>query len=463
MHRRRLLIPTLVFAAAILACGPATDLLSVTGDDPTAAPTAGPAAADEPDTTPATDPATLAVLGTDGNVYRITLADNAEPEAITSDASLDPQADELRYYEHPTWSPEGWLVFSQTYVQRGERPENVLFGLAPGGHIPQALTDLSQGFIYGYFAPNTCSDGPACATYAYLISEGGSVALYLADMVGGNNADAVIRSESRLALTGSSIYYAWEPDGSAFLSYQNGRDLAVYNADSLSLRRSFVEQPGFFQTPVWLNTVDDAYIIAERDNGMNELSLIEGDTRRTLARAIPGMAYFALSPDDSTLAYTHRAPGHLGNLRLVDVATGEVESLLIEDTFAFFFSPDSSKLAVVALESHSDLPESPNGVEARPPSQDGTVLFTWYIVDLATREFERIAPFLPTDEQFYIFSYFDQYANSHRLWSPDSQALVWVETNIDDTSPRVRVLTFDGDEPAIRTLMDGRQAIFSFR
>jgi hypothetical protein len=93
--------------------------------------------------------------------------------------------------------------------------------------------------------------------------------------------------------------------------------------------------------------------------------------------------------------------------------------------------------------------------------QDAPQRLTWKIVSLADKKILTLVTFLPTDTFASIIAYFDQYAQSLRLWSPDSTALVYsiVESNGSDA---VYVVNSDGGaEP--KRVSDGASAAWSWR
>ena len=74
---------------------------------------------------------------------------------------------------------------------------------------------------------------------------------------------------------------------------------------------------------------------------------------------------------------------------------------------AFFWSPDSTKIAYVTL-----LPEEPG-------------MLRWKVLDVATGAVSTLIDFTPSADQVTVLQFFDQFAGSHRIWSPDSRSLVF--------------------------------------
>ena len=76
---------------------------------------------------------------------------------------------------------------------------------------------------------------------------------------------------------------------------------------------------------------------------------------------------------------------------------------------AYFWSPDSSKLAYVIL----------------TPERS---LLRVMMLDARTGERWPLLDFAPTLDQSTVFDFFDQFAYSHSPWSPDSKSLVLAGT-----------------------------------
>mgnify|MGYP001459365982 CR=1 FL=1 len=82
-------------------------------------------------------------------------------------------------------------------------------------------------------------------------------------------------------------------------------------------------------------------------------------------------------------------------------------SFIIEKpTIAHFWSPDSKQIAYVSLS------ETPG-------------VLCWAVMDIETQQQSELVDFVPSEAQLTMFQFFDQYAYSYSLWSPDSDALVF--------------------------------------
>jgi len=159
---------------------------------------------------------------------------------------------------------------------------------------------------------------------------------------------------------------------------------------------------------------------------------------------------FVWSPDGRQIAYASRPwPGaaFYGPIFSIDMVSGE-QRQLTDDAFnvlAFFWSPDSSKLAYL---SRLDLPDA--------------VWMQWRVFDRVRDEDRGFAAFHPSPLMRFLVHSFDQYAQSHRLWSPDSRYLVYGERD-DQGVDQVRLVDaedLENRDPSV--IADGSIGIWSW-
>jgi TolB protein len=134
---------------------------------------------------------------------------------------------------------------------------------------------------------------------------------------------------------------------------------------------------------------------------------------------------------------TEPPPLPTGSVVVVDVATQEVVTATERLSFGFFWSPDGRSLLVLE------------------PTDDLSALRVLVWSDAGATELGRIAPhpaFLRD-----VLQFFDQYAQSLRLWSPDSSAVA-VPGAVDGEGG-VWVFPVDGSDPV--RVADGSWAAWS--
>jgi TolB protein len=235
-----------------------------------------------------------------------------------------------------------------------------------------------------------------------------SMALRLVDV------DAEGKTVKTLA-AGQPFYFSWSPDGNRLLAHIDGERVEVYDVTADEAQaQSLIISGGAFSAPQWSATGEQlVYAVADEQTQRLLLTDPAGQPLQDLTD-YTGRVSFLLSPDSRHLAYvtteTETEASTLGPLYVMDVETLRTRELSAEPVLAFYWSPDGEKLAYLALDRVS-----------------GRIGLRWNVWDgQVTREY---AGFFPTREllQNYL-PFFDQYAQSHRIWSPESDALVFAGT-----------------------------------
>ena len=155
--------------------------------------------------------------------------------------------------------------------------------------------------------------------------------------------------------------------------------------------------------------------------------------------------------DDAQPALYGRSPVLVYRvLRVLDGDSFEEVARVDQHVLAYFWSPDGSRIAFAALRGRG------RGLG-------------WTILDVETGAVEEMVDFIPSPDQMTMFQFFDQYAYSHRLWSPDGRYIVFAgilrDRAVDaglrsQTSSRVYVLD-TGPMRTIEVLAPGVLAFWS--
>jgi hypothetical protein len=147
----------------------------------------------------------------------------------------------------------------------------------------------------------------------------------------------------------------------------------------------------------------------------------------------------------------------------VDAASGAVRELPADGVVAFFWSPDGSRIATIGVPSQA-APGSARGPRvtafdarlasvsrdeprSRPPAEAPGVAAGLTFVDVAagTASPEQLVQLSPLFVN-QVLPYFDQYALSHRVWSPDGASILLPLVG-DDGVEALHVLPADGSPP----------------
>jgi len=131
-----------------------------------------------------------------------------------------------------------------------------------------------------------------------------------------------------------------------------------------------------------------------------------------------------------------------------------VEIIKEEDVYAFFWSPDSEKLAYF-------VPFLTNQAADGSQTETQQLILQLNMLDIKTSESRELYTYQPTQQFANILPYFDQYHQSATIWSPDNNNLV-LSFLTSSGSPGIAVVAASGQlEP--RILAKGYVAFWSWK
>jgi TolB protein len=301
----------------------------------------------------------------------------------------------------PTAQPGGGLVAaSRVEVARGEiLSEVTLYGRE--GEAPEAAHQVVRGAppIIAPRVPHYVMWSPLGDTIAIAAAASEGITLYLSDAGGAYRSDAVA--------TGAPLFSSWSAGGDQ-LAIHTGNDLFVYWPGSRRKEPVSSRAVGF-RTPAWAGS---KVIYAEpAHSGVSlkvhdassgeplELPGFRGGVALVPCRARPGLLAVAVAADANT--------GLFNELWLVDVEQGRTLEKLHSGPFvAAWWPPPGASLAVLV------------------PTQSGDGQYRVHLVSLEGRMLATSDSFVPAQDFRTLLGFFDQYAQSHELWSPDGAALL---------------------------------------
>lgn len=388
-----------------------------------------------------------------------------DPESGAS-YRLDERAQRAQF---PAWSPDGDAV---TVISTGPDGPGVDLYWPALGQRGRAYGSADEPPIYHGWSP----DGRRLAVLANRV---GGLGLYLVEVPAASadassaapDVRAPVSSEApaapRLLASGAPFFWDWSPDGDALLVHRNvmraEAEVGITGLDAYVLDPSFAA-PGAFQSPAF--SPSGAWIAyATRDGGDTRRVVLErltSDDAAESRRELPhtGFTAFAWHPERDLLAVQRAVAGGphaYGPIVTIDAERGDLEPLVDDLALAFWWSPDGARVAYLAPVPAAR-PEREQQVMARVQSVNGRLALR--VVEVASGDVRELARFTPSP--LFVTQYlpfFDQYARSHRLWSPASDALVLPV--VDATGGRVlRVYGVDG---SARTLAPGDMPAWNVR
>ncbi|MCH8206694.1 MAG: PD40 domain-containing protein [Chloroflexi bacterium] len=354
------------------------------------------------------------------------------------------------FFAWPLWSPDmSRIAFSGSTLRLDGTEALALFVYSVEGNETRVIYANEPGMgpilpempHYPYWSP----DG---TQLAFMASVSLGLTLFVTDIRTDSDATVVLR--------GAPLYASWSPDSTQLLVHggadhylidvQNG-PMSITNLGARAIN---------YRAPTWSPSDSQMLLVSQDADGSSGLYTSDAITLDfRLLEETPGEAAFLWSPDGELLAVAHSdLPGGLvyGGIRFFSRGGLPQAMRVDEPVMAFFWSPDGSRLAYVT-----------------EGEEDG--FLRWMVLDARKGERWAIADFIPSGAQATVLRFFDQFANSHSPWSPDSASLVFsgvlytegVSASTRRQQPPQIVVADAGPIPAADVIADGFMAFWSPR
>ena len=349
----------------------------------------------------------------------------------------------------PIWSPDGsQIVFSGAppasdgralltlyAYQLEDEQTRIIFTNEPGiGPIFQGVPH------YPLWAPDS-------GRLAFMASSPEGLTLFVTDPRAEVGAGVVLRN--------APLYASWSSNSLNMVVHGDLDHFLVDVEGEVTVRDLGIRSPSH-RVPAWWPSGNRIVFVSEDDPGMRRMyiaDLVTGE--RILLENVQGGAAFLWSPNGESLAVASTAwPGaviHRGvRLYSPDGTRRPVE--IRENIIAFFWSPDSTKLAYVTLSSKGGY-------------------FSWKVLNVADGSQWPLVDFIPSVAQATLLRFFDQFAYSHSPWSPQSDSLVFAGVLFEEAvlaslnrQPVFQIFVMDasGDSSA-QSIAEGGLAVWSPR
>ncbi len=316
--------------------------------------------------------------------------------------------------QFPAWSPDGSaLAVISSAAATG--PGVDVYQPLSGEH-ERVYARAAEPPIYHSWSP----DGSRIAVLARRVD---ALGLYLAPVPAG---------EPRLLAQGDPFYWSWADGGAALLIHRNvlraNAEIGFTRLDAYALDIAY-PNPGAFQSPAvsasgdWVAYATRAPVDTRRVVLQRITPGGAGEERLELPHA--GLAAFAWHPGRDLVAVQRAlvaGPSSYGPIVTIDTRSGEHRTITDDISLAFWWSPDGGTIAYLTP-IVADVPGPVRHVML-PALSHGVWLALW-VADVATGFKRELARFSPSEAFLHQYlPFFDQYARSHRLWSPSSDALV---------------------------------------
>lgn len=342
------------------------------------------------------------------------------------------------FFTWPTWSPAARQLAYSGVVVVGRQPQLNLYA-APIASPPRDPLDniiysaepgdvglLAQGVIhYPLWSP----DG---SSLAFIASTSDGISLYIDDL--SDDPDA------RRLLSDGPLWIAWSPDGSALAVHRADDHFLVSSPGEWQIRQLPVNS-GDYRVPAWTPAANAITLaVAESPSRASVATLrVDGapDADPLPIRPAHGSLAFLWAPGgariavaDSAQLFLYRDAAMLAYRRLAIAPASDPAGAadeIIRPVIAFFWSPDGSRLAYITL-------------------SDTQGALRCVVVDMNSRRSRIALDFIPSAEQRTLFQFFDQYAYSHSIWSPDSASLVFAGRPVGDAASASRAAQQDASQ-----------------
>ena len=356
----------------------------------------------------------LAVLDPGGNLVTVN-PDGSEQVVL---AEVEVGQSQVR---QPTWSPDGrriaWVHIEVT--EAGALAAVIASAGGDGAEPSEARTAVVPFYL---------SWDPTSSRIAYLGSPSeNDIELSILEVAG--------RSGGTALDAGQPFYLSWAPAGDQLLVHVGEDRLERLGLDGSMT--TVADRPGTFRVPVW---TDDGrtFFYALAAAGGHRLVAHDVETETTGEPLVPfeGLLTFVVSPDGRRIAFQVLEEQRALPLSVLDVRSGEVVEISEALMAAFFWSPDGERLLYLD-----------------PQPDEDRFWYRWGVWDGSSSFMTpRFVPSLLVVGEYLPF--FEQYAQSMSLWSPDGNAFayagaseageegIWIQSARPDRAP---VLVADGN------------------
>jgi len=395
----------------------------------------------------------IAYIGIDGNIY-VSDQGGGHLAQLTDDAAASTsQSAEFNFYQLPTWSQDGnLLAFVGTSGTTSNATSKLFVANMADEKTNEVYSSNSEYPIYLYWSPDN-------ANVSFISTSVSGTSLIL------QNVPAAGGGKRTIIDTGSPYYWSWAPDGNTLITHSGGaanstspEHLAFIQVEDSGIIEDGLDTvPASFQAPAW--SPDGNHILLTRLED-NKKEIILTDSAGVFQKSIGDFEVntaFGWSNNSKKVAFINgiqsMAAGTIGELNVVDIET-DAKISTGENVIAFFWSPDSEKVAYF-------IPLLMNDSTEGSGTENQQLLLQLNMLDTKTGESRELFTYQPTEQFQNTLPYFDQYHQSNTIWSPDNNNLVLSFLD-EDGNPGIAIVAASGQlQP--RFLAQGYLAFWSWK
>jgi TolB protein len=357
-------------------------------------------------------------------------------------------------FQFPAWSPDGARLAA---IGQGPGSTGVyVFDAGPADLAPAdpvvIYESAEQPPFYLYWTPDS-------AQITFLTTEADGLALRMAPADGSGSA-FVVRA-------GAPMYWDFvDPTRLLVHSGPGGAEgfFGEIGADGGPFRGT--DRPaGVFRAPTVSSSGRYRAYLAADDDAVGEVVREARDGSGATRIRVFGTAAMSFSPADDHLAFialdqptNTTLPLPVGPLRVLRPDASEPRTVHAGSVVAFFWSPTGKQIALLELPDRDDtVTEASAGAPVVDIAAGLPLGLAFVDIESGTAVSQRVVQ-LSNLFINQVLPFFDQYALSHRFWSPDGTAIALPVVGPENVT-QVTVIPADGSEP--RVVVDGEMGFWN--
>lgn len=340
----------------------------------------------------------------------------------------------------PCWSPDdSWLAVFQSAGDPDEQGLTTVSVVQVDGVEERQLLSLEES------QPIYVRWSPSGERLAVLTQEEDLLVLHRAEVGDVGRAHEVVR--------GVPLFFCWADEDRLAVHVGDKRTgVGRVLLDGLGERTSVTDRPGSFCTPLSVGH-DLVYALGRGRRSRISLSDRRTGRRRDLTE-LEGLLALVGPPRHQPEGplLVSAAPGGehtpYDGVWLLDRATGLLQRAVDEPVMAFQWDPTGARVVFTVLDAE----------------RSRMAFRTW---EAATGRIREICTLWPSRDQLFYLHFFEQFAESHPLVSPDGRTLVFSgypdprHAREDDAGPVIHVVDLVEPTGGALPLAEGRFAVFS--